>query len=174
MAQKPKTYEEHKRDKTFRGDRHEYPEPEYEFPACPPRPVVNFVSDIPIDFDVLIEANWGQPVEACLADIPQDLSEQYAKRWVWDASDELALRNGCRFDLRRAMHYAYVLRNNLVLWEGSWSGQPLILRTWQPETLLRIFGWVRPHNRLGWVRRFTKACPWCARTSAYLTQVLSS
>ncbi len=160
MVNRPKTYAENKRDGTFRADRHDYPEPEYEFPPCPPRPVVHYEGDLPVDFDELIEANWGKSVEECLSDVPQDLSEEYAKLWAWDASDELALRNGCRFDLRRAMHYAYILRNNLLLWEGSWAGEPLILRTWQPETMLRIFGWVRPHKRLEWVRRTTKACIW--------------
>ena len=99
-------------------------------------------------------------VDECVAEIPQDLTEAYAKRWAWDASDELAIRNGCRFDLRRAMHYAYCLRNNLLLWEGRWAGQPFVLRTWQPECLLRVFGWIRPNKHIEWVRRVTKASIW--------------
>jgi phage terminase large subunit-like protein len=132
-------------------------------PPLPPRPNVEYQPDIPIDFDTLIEANYEKTVEQCVAEIPRDLSEKYAKTWVWNASDELAIRNGCRFDLKRAMHYAYTLRNNLTLWEGRWAGEPFILRTWQPECLLRIYGWVRPHKELDWNRRFSKASCWTCK-----------
>lgn len=129
-------------------------------PKCPPRPDVHYTPDIPVDFDDLIEQNWDSDVDEAVAAVPRSLSKRESERWSWNESDEWAIAQGCRFDLRRAMHFAYVCRNYLCLWEGRWAGEPFLLRTWQPETLLRIFGWVRPHKSLGWVRRFTKASVW--------------
>lgn len=131
-------------------------------PPIPQRPIVDFKPNVPIDFDELIESHWGLEWQDICEHIAEDLSETEARRWEWDASDDLAIRNGCRFSLRRAMHYAYTLRNYMRLWEGDWEGEPFILRTWQVECELRTFGWVRPSERFPgeWVRRFSKSCKW--------------
>lgn len=147
------------------GDRLETKELEVIRPKLPKRPTTHYQPEIPFDFDDLIEANYDKPVAECVAAVPRDLSKKYAQKWAWDASDELAIRNGCRFDLKRAMHFAYTLRNHLVLWEGRWSGEPFILRTWQPECLLRVFGWVRPHHELEWIRRISKSSTWVTKKS---------
>ena len=136
-----------------------------ERPPMPARPKLDYKPDIPIPFDDLIEANYEKTVVECVAEIPRELTKLYAEKWSWNASDELAVRNGCRFDLKRAMHFAYALRNNLTLWEGRWCGEPFVLRSWQPECFLRIFGWVRPHELLGWVPRFSKADVWTPKKS---------
>lgn len=147
------------------GDRLEQKEFELVRPKLPPRPRTHYKPQIPIDYDDLIEANYEKNPEDCVAEIPRDLSEEYARKWIWDASDELAIRNGCRFDLKRAMHFAYTLRNYLTLWEGPWAGEPFVLRTWQPECLLRVFGWVRPHEQFDWVRRYSKSSIWIPKKS---------
>lgn len=134
-------------------------------PALPPRPKTFYRPDIPVDFDDLIEDHYKLDVVDAVGKITRDLSKKEAKRWAWDESDELAIHNGCRFDLKRAMHFAYTLRNEMSLWEGRWSGEPLILRTWQPECLLRIYGWVRPHEELGWLRRYSKSAIWVPKKS---------
>ena len=179
-----KTLAEHLRDGTYRPDRHKHLVDEeqqwIEFPRIPIRPKVHFKPQIPFDYDELIEQYWPadrllvepnkiHPLEQNVLDavnaLPQDLSEEYARQWVWDESDEYAIANGCRFDLRRAMHFAYTSRNCFKVWEGKYAGDPLIPRTWQPEFGLRMFGWVRPQedNRVPWVRRFSKAAAWVGK-----------
>jgi len=111
------------------GDRLQAVIKDIERPKLPKRPRIDYKPEIPIDFDDLIEANYDKKVVEAVADIPRDLSEKYAKTWAWNASDEYAIAQGCRFDLKRAMHFAYTLRNNLTLWEGRWSGEPFILRS---------------------------------------------
>lgn len=137
-------------------------------PRIPKRPNVSFVPDVPIDFDELIEDGWGLSVNQCCRQIPESLSKAEAQKWVWNESDEYAISQGCRFSLRRAMHFAYVCRNEFRLWENEWGadgGEPFILRTWEVECDLRIFGWVRRSEKVSgrWVRRFSKASTWVAK-----------
>ena len=87
--------------------------------------------------------------------------DRVTRRWIRNASDELAARNGCLFDERRADHYRQVCRTHLRLWEGDQAGLPFDPLDWQWEVAARLFGWVRPSakfNRL--VRRFRKASVW--------------
>lgn len=134
-------------------------------PPMPDRPKLPYRPNVPIDYDDLIEANYDQEIPDAVGALTRDLTKRAAQKWVWNESDELAIANGCRFDLKRAMHFAYTLRNNLTLWEGRWAGEPFILRTWQVECLLRVFGWVRPDPELGWVRRFSKSAIWVPKKS---------
>ena len=142
--------------------------PEFELPPIPARPEIDFVPNVPVDFDDLIEQNWGKPVLECLSIIPESLSVKEAKRWCWNESDEYAISQGCRFSFRRAMHFAYTCRNEFRLWENEWGadgGEPFILRSWEVECDLRIFGWVRPSEKYKgrWVRRFRKSATWIAK-----------
>lgn len=83
------------------------------------------------------------------------------KRLILDASDELAVRNGCRFDQERADHVCEFFETELVLYEGEKAGQPFRLMDWQVEFLSRLFGWVRFSEQYGrMVRRFRKGSLW--------------
>lgn len=128
----------------------------------PPPADIQFEPDIPDDFDYHDWIRRPGEVEALVREVPESLSEAEARKWAWDESDEYAIYLGYRFSLRRAMHYAYTLRNHCVLWEGPWSGDPFILDSWEIECDLRIFGWIRPSERRKsrWVRRFAKASTW--------------
>lgn len=78
-----------------------------------------------------------------------------------DASDELAVANGCRFDQERADHVCAFFETELVLYEGEKAGQPFRLMDWQVEFLSRLFGWVRYSDQYGReVRRFRKGSLW--------------
>jgi len=89
------------------------------------------------------------------------VTDRITKHWVLDASDELAVRNGCRFDESRAQHVMQFFEQQLVLYEGDCAGQPFRLMDWQALFLSRLFGWVRYSKHFGReVRRFRKASLW--------------
>lgn len=162
-----KSAAEHVRDGTYRADRHGVTEFTIQRPKLPKLRPTLYQPKLPIDFEDLIVQRYGDTAGA-LELIPRSLSKATARKWAWDESDELAIHNGCRFDLVRAMHFAYVVRDNFTLWEsshGTRAGDPFIIRTWQPEFLLRCFGWVRPDGRGRWVRRYSKACVWVPKKS---------
>jgi phage terminase large subunit-like protein len=90
---------------------------------------------------------------------PYDL--RTAKRWIRNAADERAVRDGCRFDEARGQFVIDFAADNLVLYEGDCAGQPLVAHDWQIEATLRTFGWVKYSDRLGrWIRRFTHVGAW--------------
>ncbi len=67
-----------------------------------------------------------------------------SKRWVRNASDELALARGCRFSEQLAEYAAKWIESYLKLWEGVWAGCPFRLTPWQETDLIYpAFGWVR-------------------------------
>ena len=81
------------------------------------------------------------------------------KRWIRDASDEYAIRNGCWFDEKRGEFVVTWMHDYLRLYEGEAAGQPFECKDWQYEAVMRLFGWVRDSDEWGRViRRFRKAC----------------
>lgn len=88
-------------------------------------------------------------------------ADRLTKKWIRNASDELAVANGCRFDLERAEHAVAWIQDTCVLYEGELAGEPLMLEDWQLDATMRLFGWVRPSKK--WrrdVRRFRQASIW--------------
>jgi len=89
------------------------------------------------------------------------MADKLTKRWIRNASDELAVANGCRFDESRAQHVCEFFENELRLYEGECAGQPFRLMAWQVELLSRAFGWVRHSDEWGRdIRRFRKVSVW--------------
>ena len=89
------------------------------------------------------------------------MMDKVTKNWVFNASDEKAVKNGCRFDEERAEHICDFFESQLVLYEGEFAGQPFKLMDWQREFLSRAFGWVKyskEWDREG--RRFRKCALW--------------
>jgi phage terminase large subunit-like protein len=79
-------------------------------------------------------------------------------RWVRNASDELAIARGCRFDERRGQHVIDFFERFLKLYEGDFAGQSFIPQDWQADLLMRCFGWVFHSEHFGRdIRRFRKA-----------------
>ena len=90
--------------------------------------------------------------------------DSVTKRWIWNASDERAARNGCTFDEERGQHFINICAKKFRLWEGEYAGEPFYCVDWQFACMMRIFGWVKfspMHKRL--VRRFTRASVWVAK-----------
>ena len=86
------------------------------------------------------------------------------RRWIRNASDEKAVRNGCRFDEERGQFVVDWIQRYCRLYEGEYAGEPLELRDWQYDCTMRMFGWVRYSER--WqreVRRFKQASIWIAK-----------
>lgn len=87
--------------------------------------------------------------------------DRITKRWIRNAADERAARDGCQFDERRAEHFLDFCRQHLRLWEGDQAGKAMELLGWQREVASRMFGWVRPSAKFGrTVRRFRRASVW--------------
>ncbi len=83
------------------------------------------------------------------------------KRWMRDASDDLAVRNGCWFDESRGQFVVDWLYDYLRLYEGECAGQPFECKDWQYEAVMRLYGWLRHDEERGRdLRRFTKASWW--------------
>lgn len=67
-----------------------------------------------------------------------------SRRWIRNASDELAIAAGYRFCERLAEYTCKWIERHLVLCQGAWAGQPFSLMPWQSDDLLYpLFGWVR-------------------------------
>lgn len=89
-------------------------------------------------------------------ELPPIEIDDVTRRWMRNASDEKAVRAGCRFDEERGQGVVDWIERYCNLWEGSKG--PMKLVDWQYEATMRIFGWVKWSQRLDrWVRRFTKA-----------------
>ena len=86
--------------------------------------------------------------------------DKLTKSWMRDASDELAVRNGCWFDEQRGQYAVDWMEEYLHLYEGVWADQNFECRDWQYEGVMRLFGWVRPNIDWrdeidsDWIRRF--------------------
>lgn len=50
------------------------------------------------------------------------------KLWMRDASDELAVSKGCKFNALRGAYAVWWIERNCMLYEGDYAGTPLILR----------------------------------------------
>ncbi len=67
----------------------------------------------------------------------------YIRQGEGEEADEIAMRNGCWFDVRRADHVTEFFERYGVLTEGDWLGKPFTLLDWQTKWLQGGFGWVR-------------------------------
>jgi len=87
--------------------------------------------------------------------------DSVTKKWIRNASDELAAKNGCRFDPERGQFVIDWAAKYLRLYEGELAGEPLIAGDWQIEATMRLFGWIKWSDFWGkWIRRFSKASIW--------------
>lgn len=83
------------------------------------------------------------------------------KRWIRNVSDERAAANGCRFDEERGQFVVDWIERYCRLYEGEWAGQPMTLSDWQPDFVMRLFGWIKYSDRWKrWIRRFREASVW--------------
>lgn len=86
------------------------------------------------------------------------------RSWLRGPADEKAVARGCRFDEERAKFAVDWIERYCVLYEGDAAGQPLKLRDWQLEFVMRLFGWVRHSAEHGKdIRRFTRASVYIAK-----------
>jgi phage terminase large subunit-like protein len=83
------------------------------------------------------------------------------KNWIRNASDDLAVANGCRFDGERAEFVVQWIERYCKLYEGDFAGQNFHLLPWQKDVVMRLFGWIRYSEKWGrHVRRFRRAGLW--------------
>lgn len=56
------------------------------------------------------------------------MSDDVTKLWIFDASDELAVRNGCWFDPLAGAYAVWWIERYCRLYEGEWAGDPMRIR----------------------------------------------
>ena len=54
--------------------------------------------------------------------------DKITRSWIRNESDERAAAAGCRFDLDRACWVPWWIGRYCRLYEGEWSGEPMVLR----------------------------------------------
>lgn len=54
--------------------------------------------------------------------------DESTTRWIRDASDEQAVKDGCWFDVERGAWAVWWIERYCRLYEGDWAGQPMVLR----------------------------------------------
>jgi phage terminase large subunit-like protein len=87
--------------------------------------------------------------------------DKATRSWIRTPGDELAAKEGCRFDPETGHFVVEWIQRYCRLYEGEAAGQNMELRDWQLEATMRLFGWVRWSDRWKrWVRRFTQASIW--------------
>lgn len=75
-------------------------------------------------------------------------------KWVRNASDEHAIRNGCKYNEALADYVVDFFAEFLCHSKGQWAGQSFVLNDWQQREMIRpLFGWVRPDG----TRRFRRS-----------------
>lgn len=90
--------------------------------------------------------------------------DSVTREWIRNRSDELAVKAGYRFDLERAEFAREWIERYCRLYEGEYAGQPLELRDWAHEAVMRLFGWVGwNEDRQRELRRFTKGSIWVSK-----------
>lgn len=83
------------------------------------------------------------------------------RRWVRNASDELAASKGMRFSEKRGQFAVDWIQKYCTLYEGNKAGQLMQVEDWQYEFFMQMFGWQRKDDEIGrWIRRFTRASVW--------------
>lgn len=91
--------------------------------------------------------------------------DKTTRDWIRNPSDEVAARNGCRFEPALGQRVIDWWAKHLRLYEGAaWAGKPFLAHDWQIDATMRMYGWIkyseRWSNMLGheqWVRRFRYA-----------------
>jgi phage terminase large subunit-like protein len=73
-----------------------------------------------------------------------------AKKWIRNASDTEAVRQGYTFDAAEAETVIEFLETFCRQSRSPWAGQPLKLMAWQRDLIYRVYGWKAPNG----ARRF--------------------
>jgi len=81
-------------------------------------------------------------------------SEASQRRWIQNAADEHAVKNGCRFNEPLAEHICNFFADWLRFSKGEWRGKPFVLNDFQRfKWTYPLFGWVRKDG----TRRFRRS-----------------
>jgi phage terminase large subunit-like protein len=80
-------------------------------------------------------------------------ARRIAAKWVRNASDELAISQGCYFDVKAGRYVIDFVHQFCRQSKGRWAGQQLVLLPWQVDYLMRLFGWKNANG----TRRFKRS-----------------
>lgn len=74
------------------------------------------------------------------------------KNWIRNASDQLAIQEGCWFDEAAGKRVCEFVERFCRQSQGRWAGKPIALMDWQRDWIMRLFGWKRADG----LRRFRR------------------
>jgi len=80
------------------------------------------------------------------------MKKRVPARWIRNASDRLAVSEGCWFDEDAGVRVCSFVERFCCQSQGRWSGKPIVLMDWQRDWLMRTFGWKRADG----TRRFRR------------------
>lgn len=87
--------------------------------------------------------------------------DKLTRAWLRGPADERAALAGYRMDEGRGQEVVDWIEQYCCLYEGDRAGQQMILKDWQLEVTMRLFGWVHYSDDWGReVRRFRRASIW--------------
>lgn len=69
------------------------------------------------------------------------MADRVTARWIRNASDSLAVKQGCYFDEDAGRFVIEFIETFCRQSKGRWAGLPLQLLEWQKDFLMRLFGW---------------------------------
>lgn len=72
------------------------------------------------------------------------MTDAVTLKWIRSKIDEVAVNQGCYFDLAAGQHVVSFFEKFLYQSQGQWAGKPFQLMDWQKyEVLMPMFGWKR-------------------------------
>jgi phage terminase large subunit-like protein len=81
------------------------------------------------------------------------MTTRIGAKWIQNASDRLAIAEGCRFDLAAGRYVCRFVERFCHQSRGRWAGERITLLGWQKNFIIRLYGWKGPDGR----RRFRRA-----------------
>ena len=62
------------------------------------------------------------------------MTDEITQSWMRNRSDEIAVKNGCWFDVARAAWTVWWIERYCCLYEGEWAGENMLIRSGCPDT----------------------------------------
>jgi len=88
------------------------------------------------------------------------MTDRITKLWVRNRSDEIAVSNGCWFDVARGAWAVWWIEQYCRLYEGEWAGEHMLLRSGCPDVDCQILeAWDNGGEQMS-IARADRYCQW--------------
>lgn len=94
------------------------------------------------------------------------MADSITRKWARSKADEVAVRDGCHFDLKAAERVREFFAKFLRHSKGTFAGKPFELQPWQWEEVVGpAYGWKRPDG----TRRYRRVSVWISKKNGKST-----